>query len=190
MKLIVGLGNPGRQYEMTPHNVGFETVDVLAKRHGGQWSLERRFEAETCDVQIDGKRVTLMKPLTFMNLSGKAVAAYAQKNGVAPDELLVISDDLHLPLGRIRLRAGGSHGGQKGLLSIIQSLGTMDFPRLRIGVVREGLQIRDNAAYVLGKVRPDDRPKFDLAKEDAADAVETVIRDGLVTAMNRFNGKG
>lgn len=190
MRLIVGLGNPGPQYVMTPHNVGFEAVDLLASRLGGQWFTERRFEAETCDVMIGGThRVTLMKPLTYMNLSGRSVGAWAQKNGLEPDQLLVLSDDLHLPLGKIRLRPGGSHGGQKGLLSIIQALGTMDFPRLRIGVKPENVVIRDNASFVLGKVRPADREVFELAKQDAAEAVETAVKQGLLAAMNRFNGK-
>ena len=147
MKLIVGLGNPGRQFVDTPHNVGFQAVDLLGERARATWSLERRFEAEICEAPFGpgGARVTLMKPLTYMNLSGRSVGGFCQKNGVAADEILVLSDDLHLPLGQLRLRPSGSHGGQKGLLSIIQTLGTLDFPRLKIGVRPDDLpEIRDN----------------------------------------------
>lgn len=187
MKLIVGLGNPGRQYDNTPHNVGFEAIDLLAQRGQGAWQIERRFEAATCEVTIAGNRLTLMKPLTFMNLSGKSVGAFAQRNGVAPGELLIISDDLHLPLGKIRLRPAGSHGGQKGLLSVIQTLGTMDFPRLRIGVKPAEGTIQNNVTFVLGKIRPADRELYQVAIGDAADAVEVAVKSGLEAAMNRYN---
>lgn len=189
MKLIVGLGNPGRQYENTPHNVGFHAIDVLAERHGGQWAVERRFEAMTADIRLAGQKLTLMKPLTYMNLSGRAVAAWRSKNGGESDEFLVISDDIHLPMGQLRLRPGGSHGGQKGLLSIINSLGTLDVPRLRIGIRPTGGDVSDMVNYVLARVRPVDRDAFEKSWDDAADAVETIIERDFNTAMNQFNRK-
>lgn len=192
MKLIVGLGNPGRQYSDTPHNIGFHTLDLLADRWNAGWALERRFEAETCEVPAGpgGARLTLMKPQTFMNLSGRSVAPFCQKNGVDPADVLVVSDDLHLALGRLRMRPGGSHGGQKGLMNIIQALGTMDVPRLRLGITPEGVTVRDNSAFVLGKVRPADRELWLLAQQTGADAVEHSAKHGLMAAMNKFNGPG
>jgi len=189
MKLIVGLGNPGKQYEQTPHNVGFHAIDLLARRHGGTWAEERRFEAMTCDVRIGGQKITLMKPLTYMNLSGRSVAAWRSKNGGEPEDFLILSDDIHLPMGQLRIRPTGSHGGQKGLLSVINSLGTLDVPRLRIGVRPTGGAVADMVNYVLARVRPADREAFERSWEDAADAVEMVIEKDLLTAMNRFNRK-
>lgn len=189
MKLIVGLGNPGRQYEYTPHNVGFHAIDELARRHGATWAPESRFEAMTADARIWDRRTTLMKPLTYMNLSGRSVAGWLGKNGGEPTDILVISDDIHLPMGRIRIRAGGSHGGQKGLLSIINTLGTLEFPRLRIGIRPAEEEVTDLVEYVLRKVRPGDREKFEQSWTDAADAVEMVFKKDLASAMNHFNRK-
>lgn len=189
MKLIVGLGNPGRQYERTPHNVGFDVVDILASRHRGSWNYERRFEAVTADITLSGARATLMKPLTYMNLSGQSVAAWASKNGGEPPEILAISDDINLALGRIRIRADGSHGGHKGLLSIINSLGTLGFPRLRIGVKPAGENLDDVVDFVLSRLRPEDRERLAECEEDAADAVEMIFDKGLTPAMNHYNRK-
>jgi PTH1 family peptidyl-tRNA hydrolase len=190
MKLIVGLGNPGRQYERTPHNVGFDVADILAARHGGEWRHERRFEALTADISLPAGRVVLMKPLTFMNLSGRAVAAWAGKNGADAHEILVISDDINLPLGRLRIRPDGSHGGHKGLLSVINSLGTLGFPRVRVGVKPAGENLDDVVEFVLSRMRPEDRERLAQCEEDAADAVEMILDKGLTAAMNRFNSKG
>ena len=188
MKLIVGLGNPGRQYNRTPHNVGFDVVDILASRWAGVWALERRFEAETTAITVKGVRTTLMKPLTYMNLSGRSVAAWLGKNGREMDELFAVSDDTNLPLGQLRLRTGGSHGGHKGLLSMIQTLGTLDFPRLRLGVAPPG-EVHDRVEYVLGKFRPGAWDAVRTMEEEAADAVELVLAEGVTKAMNRFNSK-
>lgn len=189
MKLIVGLGNPGNQYDQTPHNVGFHAIDNLAGRHGGQWHEERRFEALTTDIRLGGAKVTLMKPMTYMNLSGRAVVKWCAKNGGEPHEILVISDDIHLPMGQLRLRPGGSHGGQKGLLSIINSLGTLEFPRLRIGIRPTGGNVSDMVSYVLAKVRPADREIFQRSWDDAADAIEMIMERDFNAAMNQFNRK-
>jgi PTH1 family peptidyl-tRNA hydrolase len=186
MKLIVGLGNPGRQYQRTPHNVGFDVVDLLAARHGGVWRLERRFEAETAEVAIAGALRTLMKPLTYMNLSGHSVGAFIAKNGGEPAEILAINDDTNLPLGQIRLRPNGSHGGHKGLLSIINTLGSLEYPRLRIGV-RPDAEINDRVEYVLGKFSPPQWEEIRIAEQEAADAVEMVLERGFEAAMGKFN---
>lgn len=187
MKLIVGLGNPGRRYERTPHNVGFDVVDILAARHGAPWQLASRFEAALAEATILGQRVTLMKPLTYMNLSGRAVRSYVAKNGGEPSEILVICDDVNLPLGQLRLRPSGSHGGHKGLLSIIQSLGTLDFPRLRLGVRPEVVPADGWIEYVLSPFEPSAWETIRGAEEEAADAVEIILERGLDAAMNRFN---
>lgn len=189
MKLIVGLGNPGPQYERTPHNVGFEVVNILARRHRGDWAFERRFEAATADITLGGQRVTLMKPLTYMNLSGRSVAEYTRRNGGEPHEVLPISDDINLPIGRLRLRPDGSHGGHKGLLSIINALGTLGYPRLRVGVKPEGGDVDDWVGFVLSRMRPKDRDLLDETEELAADAVEMIMEKGFQAAMNKFNRK-
>lgn len=189
MKLIVGLGNPGRQYQRTPHNAGFEVVDILLDRHKGMWAYERRFEAEVAEISLSGTRVALMRPLTYMNLSGRAVASFVGKNGGEPGEILVISDDINLPLGQLRLRPGGSHGGHKGLLSIINSIGSLDFPRLRIGVKPEGADVDDWVSFVLRQLPPAERETLLHAEQLACDAVEMIVQRDLSAAMNQFNRK-
>jgi PTH1 family peptidyl-tRNA hydrolase len=188
VKLIVGLGNPGQQYERTPHNIGFDVVDELAARHRASWVFERRFEAMTASPGYPLAGVTLMKPMTYMNLSGRAVGAFARKNGIEPQDILVLSDDLHLDLGRLRLRTDGSHGGQKGLLSIMQNLGTQSFPRLRIGVrPPDRPDIRDFSEFVLSKFSPKHQEIANMAVQDAADCVELILSDGIDSAMNKYN---
>ena len=187
MRLVVGLGNPGRQYQRTPHNIGFDVVDMLASRHGGSWRLERRFDAETAEITLGESRLTLMKPLTYMNLSGNAVAGFCQKTGVEPHEVLPVSDDINIPLGTLRLRPDGSHGGHKGLLSIINSLGTLGYPRLRVGVKPPDIEISDWVTFVLRPLRPADREILTIAEEHAADCVEMIASRGLAAAMNRYN---
>jgi len=189
MKLIVGLGNPGKQYDGTPHNAGFHAVDVLAARHGGAWTVQNRFEAMICEIRLWDRMTTLMKPLTYMNLSGKSVSAWTGKNGGEPHEILPISDDVHLPLGQLRLRPNGSHGGQKGLLSIMNSLGSLDFPRLRIGVRPPDKEIEDRSEFVLGQLHPLHREVFKRSWEDAADCVEMIFKKDVPTAMNHYNRK-
>ncbi|MCX7625630.1 MAG: aminoacyl-tRNA hydrolase [Candidatus Sumerlaeaceae bacterium] len=187
MKLIVGLGNPGRRYERTPHNIGFDVVDILAHRHGATWQLAARFEAALAEATIFGKHVTLMKPLTYMNLSGRAILGYLSKNGGEPHEIMVICDDVNLPLGQLRLRPSGSHGGHKGLLSIIHTLGTLEFPRLRLGVRPAELPTNGWIEYVLTPFTPEAWETISRAEQEAADAVEIVLERGLDAAMNRFN---
>jgi peptidyl-tRNA hydrolase, PTH1 family len=184
MKLVAGLGNPGSRYEGTRHNLGFAVVDLLA----GRWGIEvarQKFNAWVGDGTAGGQRVVLLKPLTFMNLSGQAVQAAVAFHKLSLEDLLVVSDDLDLPVGQIRLRASGTSGGHKGLESIIQLLGSNEFARLRIGIGRAG---RDEVvAHVLSGISPEEEALTDAAVRRAADAVECWLTDGVTAAMNRFN---
>lgn len=185
MKLIIGLGNPDRRYQHTRHNVGWEVIDRLARRLGVAVDQEDGW-ALVGSAKVGRHRVLLAKPQTYVNLSGAAAAHLRRRHRVRLDDLVVIVDDLDLPLGRLRLRPGGSHGGHNGLRSIIDAVGGDAFPRLRVGIGRppEGV---DPADHVLTRFTPEERAVMDPALERAADAVETVIREGLHAAMNRFN---
>jgi peptidyl-tRNA hydrolase, PTH1 family len=183
LKLIVGLGNPGRDYAGTRHNVGFEVVDGLAKRYHTR--IARRMgRATIVRVNIAGSDVTLMKPQTFMNLSGDAVANFARREKVQPSEILVVYDDMALPLGKIRIRPQGSAGGHNGMKSIIARLGTDEFPRVRIGI---GSARRDAIDHVLSTFHRMEKQAVHEAILSAADAIEMILSDGLDAAMNEFN---
>lgn len=183
IKLVVGLGNPGAQYRGTRHNVGFEVIDTLAKRHG--ISIRRRKgPAMIGEGLIVGAEVMLAKPLTFMNLSGEAVLYIAERQRLESGQILIVYDDMALDLGRLRIRAGGSDGGHKGMKSIIAMLGTQHFPRLRIGI---GSAERDAVKHVLSRFRRDEKPVIDEAISRAADAVECVIKNGVEAAMAEYN---
>ena len=187
MKMIAGLGNPGEAYAQTAHNVGFDVVDLIAQRLQLGWKNSSGFQARTAKTIYAGQQLMLVKPQTFMNLSGNSVAALLRYFGGMPADLTVVSDDADLPLGRLRLRANGGSGGHRGLLSIIEQLGTEDFPRLRVGVGREDRQ-GDLANQVLAKL---DEPRQTLlrkAVEAAADAALFLVEQGLNETMNRFNG--
>lgn len=185
--LVVGLGNPGAKYENTRHNVGFMTADALAGRNGEP--IRRvKYHALTSEAVIGGQSVLLMKPTTFMNLSGQAVSEAARFYKIPADHVLVISDDVDLPLGKIRIRKSGSAGGHNGLKNIIQHLGTDQFPRIRVGVGQKPHPDYDLADWVLGKFVGEDKKTMDAAIKRAADAVECLLADGPDTAMNRFNG--
>jgi PTH1 family peptidyl-tRNA hydrolase len=187
MKLIAGLGNPGPRYEGTRHNVGFAALDLIAKRHGVQWeAAPRGIEALVGRWRLAD--VVLAKPLTFMNLSGAAIVGLLQFYKIDVADLLVIVDEVQLETGRIRVRPDGSAGGHNGLKSVIASLGTMAFPRLRIGVGR-GDSRRDLADHVLARFDPDEREMVEESVARAADAAETFVADGVVAAMNRYNRK-
>jgi PTH1 family peptidyl-tRNA hydrolase len=187
MKLVVGLGNPGPKYEGTRHNVGFAAVDLLASRHGLQWeAAPRGVEALIANWRAGG--AILAKPLTFMNLSGTAVVGLLQFYKIPLEDQLAIVDEVQLETGRLRVRPDGSAGGHNGLKSMIASLGTGGFPRLRIGVGR-GDTRRDLADHVLARFEPDERSVIDDAIGRAADAAELFIADGVSAAMNRYNRK-
>lgn len=187
MKLIVGLGNPGRKYEGTRHNVGFEVVDLLARRHGAEWdAAPRGIEALVARWRMAD--TVLVKPLTYMNLSGGAVVPLLQFYKIEPVDLLVLVDEVHLDLGRLRIRRSGSAGGHNGLKSLIGSLGSQDFARLRIGVGR-GDGRRDLADHVLAKFDAEERTIVAEMVDRSADAVELFIAEGIGPVMNRYNRK-
>ena len=184
-KLVVGLGNPGSKYDGTRHNIGFEAVDRLALGGPGA-RFSRKFEGQLAEVEIDFRRVLLLKPETFMNLSGRSVVPALKFYKLEPADLLVLCDDLTLPLAKIRVRKGGGDGGQKGLRDITAHLGTDEYARLRIGIGERGPI--DAADYVLGRFRPAERPLIDDALIVATQAVAVWVAQGADAAMNRFNG--
>jgi len=181
MKAIVGLGNPGRNYAHTRHNVGFDALDLLAKRHNTR-ILGRQCRALVGRFDHAGEEIMLVKPQTYMN-SGSGVGQIARKHNLAPEEIIVVCDDIDLPLGKLRIKRQGSSGGHKGMQSIINHLHSSEFPRLRIGIGREGEAID----HVLSRFRRGDRPKIDIALQRAADALDMALSDGLDPAMNEFN---
>ena len=183
--LIVGLGNPGAEYEKTRHNLGFMLVDLLAAE--AQTQVKRtECRALIGRADIDGRTVELVKPQTFMNLSGEAVSCLLQKPDRSVERLIVISDDLALPLGKVRLRPQGSHGGQNGLRSIIDRLKTNEFIRLRIGIAPEH-PVPNASDYVLGKFSKGEAETVEKVLKNAAEAVRTVVRDGLDVSMAKWN---
>lgn len=191
MKLIVGLGNPGSKYANTRHNAGFMAVDRLAERHN-LGDARNRANAAAIEGRIGAERVILLKPMTYMNLSGQAVGEVMRFHKLEPAELMVLVDDTALPTGAIRIRGGGSSGGHNGLESIRQMLGGDDYPRLRIGIGEPKIGDRriPQADYVLGQFTDQELATLKPALERTADAVETWLSDGLDAAMNRYNTKG
>ena len=185
--LLVGLGNPGDKYDNTRHNVGFAAIDQLAEEL--RVPVQKlKYRALTQTVELGGAKVLLMKPITYMNLSGEAVGEAARFYKIPPERVLVISDDVSLPIGRLRIRKGGSAGGHNGLKSIIQHLGTDQFPRVKIGVGEKPHPDYDMADWVLGKFTGEDLKTISQAIQRAGKAAECYIHDGPDQAMNRFNG--
>jgi peptidyl-tRNA hydrolase, PTH1 family len=187
MKLIAGLGNPGTQYDRTRHNAGFMAVDLFAQRHGAA-NFRIAHESFLADVLLNGEKILLLKPQTYMNLSGRAIASAMQFYKLSVEDLLVISDDVALPIGTIRLRASGSAGGHNGLKDIEAATGTQNYARLRIGVDAPG-QVRQKD-YVLGMFTADQKPKLDAALKLSAEAMTLWAEKGIATAMNKYNGLG
>jgi PTH1 family peptidyl-tRNA hydrolase len=188
-KLVVGLGNPGREYDGTRHNVGFAALDRLADKLGCSFRRKSRFAAQVAEAGAgDAGKVTLAKPQTFMNRSGSAVQALLVWLKIEPGQLLVVVDDADLPLGQIRLRPSGGSGGHNGLRSIIETLGgNEEFARLRIGIGRTAPVGTDITGHVLGRFAPAEREVAEEALATAVEAMECCLRDGLAEAMNRFN---
>lgn len=188
MWLLVGLGNPGPKYEGTRHNVGFQVIDALAVR--GQASPARaKLGAEVCEARIGTERVLLCKPMEFMNTSGQAVVRVAQFWKLDPAHTVVVHDELDVPFNRLKLAAGGGHGGHNGLRSIIAEWGTSDFARVRVGIGRPSHPGQDAADYVLADFKGAERKDLPDLCSRAAEAVECIVGSGLAIAMNRFNGK-
>ena len=187
-KLVVGLGNPGQEYVGTRHNVGFEVIEQLAGKLDCSLRKKLRFAAQVGEVTLADGKVTLATPQTFMNRSGAAVAALVRWLKVVPAEVLIIVDDVDLPLGQLRLRLDGGSGGHNGLRSIIDALGGNEgFARLRIGIGRTGPAGADISGHVLGRFSAGERREMDATVVAAVDAVECCLRDGFAVGMNRFN---
>ena len=187
MKLIVGLGNPGRIYVNNRHNAGFKCLDFLARRHGIRLS-KRRARVKIGTGEIAGLNVVLAKPQTFVNLSGEAVAQLVKRFAVPPSDLIVVYDDLDLPLGKIRIRGRGGAGGHKGMASIIALLGGREFPRIRVGI-SPGQDIRGlkTPDYVLSDFAPEEKTIIKELYVKVADAIYCLLSEGVEAAMNRFN---
>ncbi|WP_040861407.1 aminoacyl-tRNA hydrolase [Nocardia niigatensis] len=184
--LVVGLGNPGSEYEHTRHNVGFLVADVLAERVGGRFTVHKKSGADLLEARLDGRKVLLAKPRTYMNLSGRPVAALAKFFSVPASEVIVVHDELDLPFGAIRLKRGGGEGGHNGLRSISQALTTKDYLRVRFGIGRPpGRQ--DPADYVLKPFSAPERKEVPVIVEQTADAVELLVRVGLEAAQNQLH---
>jgi PTH1 family peptidyl-tRNA hydrolase len=185
MRLVVGLGNPGPQYDATRHNIGFAVIDILARRHHLELS-RKKFSSLFVRGRISGVDVVLAKPLTFMNLSGQAVVEIVNFFRIDPRDVLVVYDEMDIELGRMKITARGGPAGHNGMASIVQRLGTDQVPRIRIGIGRPS---RGGADHVLGRWGPEERELVEPMLDMAADAAEAVISDGLSEAQTRFNRK-
>jgi len=183
--IIFGLGNPGREYERTRHNIGFFAIDALASA----WKVDlsrMRYQSMTGQGRFDDRKVILVKPLTFMNRSGNAVRSFVQFYKITPDQMLVIHDDMDLPFGSLRMRSSGGSAGQKGMESIISCIGTNAFARLRLGIGRPPGRM-EAMDYVLQKFSTKDAEDLDFVMHAVVDAVETLIKDGIDQAMTQYN---
>lgn len=191
MKLIVGLGNPGAQYKDTRHNLGFAVVSALKKTisPGGRWSKEERFKAEIVELKTAGESILLARPLVYMNRNGELVAALAAEEGLLSADIWIIHDDLDLALGTLKITLNSGTGGHKGVESIIQELGTKAFPRFRVGIKPVGGQTLPAEVLVLQKFDRHERQAILRGIDNAVEAVRYAISNGIVAAMNRFNGQ-
>ena len=188
MKVIAGLGNPGRDYARTPHNAGFRVVDALAASLGASWRNEAKFKAEIARAACAAGPLLLVKPQTFMNLSGDSLAPLLGFYKVPAGDLVVVSDEVNLPPGRVRVRPGGSAGGHNGLKSVAERLGTQAFVRVRVGVGMGHRPVSDLAARVLGRIEPEDEAAVESGIRLAADAALCAAIQGAEFAMNKYNG--
>ena len=185
MKVIVGLGNPGAQYANTPHSVGFEVVDAIAAELGLEWETKKAFSCLMAKGVFAGMPVLLVKPQTYMNLSGDSVAPVVKYHNATPADLIVVQDDIDIPLGRLRIRKNGSCGGHNGIRNIIERLGSQSFIRLKVGVGKDKSNV---IGHVLGKFDPASRTMVDKVVSASVQAVASILRDGADKAMNVFNG--
>jgi PTH1 family peptidyl-tRNA hydrolase len=185
--LVVGLGNPGDEYARTRHNAGADVVEILAKRHGARLRRSKD-RALVDDVRVDGRKLVLAIPTTYMNESGQAVAALVRRHDVTPDRLVIVHDELDLPSAALRVKVGGGLAGHNGLRSIKQHLKTDEFLRVRIGVGKPPTK-EQGADHVLSRLGRRARDEMAVTLEDAADAVETILVEGVDAAMNRYNGR-
>ena len=184
--IVVGLGNPGGEYEKTRHNAGFIAIDRLCDSLGVKCD-RAKFKALCCEATIGENRVLIMKPQTYMNKSGEAVSEASRFYKISPDKIIVISDDASLPVGKLRIRAKGSAGGQKGLNNIIEHLGTQEIPRIKLGVGEKPHPDYDMAEWVLGKFPKEDFEALSKTVESVPSAVATMINSDITTAMNKYN---
>lgn len=188
MKLIVGLGNPGKKYKNTRHNIGFEILDSIASNEKfSSWKKKLKFHAEISEGSIVAEKILLAKPLAYMNNSGQAVSAIAQYCKISPRDIVVIHDDLDLPIGTLRISQNSSSGGHKGVQSIIDALGTEEFARLRLGICGENRAHTPAEEYVLENFTSEEKIKIEDAAKLLIEALEQVISVGAVEAMNEFN---
>lgn len=185
MKLIVGLGNPGKKYERTRHNVGFMVIDAYCKKYGIKLTAKTKFKGELGQGTIGGETVLLLKPHTYMNLSGDAVRAVQQFYQINDKEILVIHDDLDLPTGKIRIRQKGSAGGHNGLKSIIQQTGSQEFHRLKIGIDKD--PVIPTVDYVLGRFAKSEQAAIDEAILLSIDVIDDWVKHDIITVMNKYN---
>jgi len=191
LRVIVGLGNPGPEHLVTRHNAGFWFVDLLARRHGGEFRDYRKYSGETARITLSEREIILLKPTTYMNRSGLSVRQVSDFYKIAPEEILVAHDELDLPVGSVRLKQGGGHGGHNGLRSIIDQCGGNGFARVRVGVGKPPMHVpgKDVSGWVLGDFPPGQAALVDGIVARSADAVEAVVGLGVTPAMNDFNGK-
>lgn len=187
MKIIVGLGNPGKAYENTRHNAGFMALDRFAKRHDLSFSLSK-FNGMIAQGFVQQEKVILLKPMTFMNLSGESLIQVINFYKAEIEDVVVVMDDLDLPVGRLRVRPTGSDGGQRGMRNIIQHLHTKDIARIRIGIGNN--KIMETKDYVLGKIPADERVLFDQSLDQAVNAMEYALKHPILEVMNRYNTHG
>ncbi|HTI69742.1 MAG TPA: aminoacyl-tRNA hydrolase [Candidatus Limnocylindria bacterium] len=186
--LIIGLGNPGREYRDTRHNAGFMLAESLAARWKCTWRTEAKFNAEIAAGEFGSRRILLAKPQTYMNASGEAARKLAHFYKTAAERVLVLVDDADLPLGTVRMRPGGSSGGHHGLDSMAEHLGTADFPRLKLGIARPHQGVRDIAGYVLSRFGAEDMPVWHKVLERSSLQTEMWLREGVAKAMSLYNG--
>jgi PTH1 family peptidyl-tRNA hydrolase len=184
-KIIVGLGNFGDKYEATRHNVGFRCIDLIANNKEVVW--RNKFESQIADISLNGKKILLVKPMTYMNNSGRAVSGILKFYKMQPESVIVISDDVSIEAGRLRIRANGSHGGHNGLRDIIELIGSDNFARVKVGVGQKPHPDYDLADWVLGKPQGEDLEKLKETEGLAAKAVLSIVTDGVQKAMSKFN---